>query len=196
MDINARIACQLRERRNALGLSLDALAKRSGVSRSNISLIERAESSPTAALLDKLAAGLGVTLASLFEEREASAAVPSPMARAAEQPAWTDPASGYRRRNLSPAARSPVQLVEVTFPAGQRVAYDSVAREIEIHQQVWMIEGAMDMSVGDAHWRLEAGDCLAMRLDRPIVYHNPTLAPARYLVALVPLPFMSTRNNP
>jgi transcriptional regulator with XRE-family HTH domain len=42
-------------------------AERSGVSRSNISLIERGESSATATVLDKLAGALGVTLASLFE---------------------------------------------------------------------------------------------------------------------------------
>ena len=195
MDINALIAHRVRELRDTQGFSLDALAKRSGVSRSNISLIERGESSPTAALLDKLAAGLGVTLASLFEDSKAPAAEPSPMARVAEQPVWTDPASGYIRRNLSPAARSPIQLVDVIFPAGQRVAYDSVAREVEIHQQVWMIDGVMEMTVGDEHWRLEAGDCLAMRLDRSIVYHNPSRTPARYLVALASLPFIPTRRN-
>ena len=195
MDINALIAHRVRELRDTQGFSLDALAKRSGVSRSNISLIERGESSPTAALLDKLAAGLGVTLASLFEDSKAPAAEPSPMARVAEQPVWTDPASGYIRRNLSPAARSPIQLVDVIFPAGQRVAYDSVAREVEIHQQVWMIDGVMEMTVGDEHWRLEAGDCLAMRLDRSIVYHNPSRMPARYLVALASLPFIPTRRN-
>jgi mannose-6-phosphate isomerase-like protein (cupin superfamily) len=82
----------------------------------------------------------------------------------------------------------------VIFPAGQRIAYDSAARETEIHQQVWMIDGVMEMTVGDEHWRLETGDCLAMRLDRPIVYRNPTRSPARYLVALVTLPFGPSRR--
>lgn len=195
MDINARIARRVRELRDAHGFSLEVLAERSGVSRSNISLIERGESSPTAAVLDKLATGLGVTVASLFEDSKAHIAEPSPMARVAEQPVWTDPASGYIRRNLSPAARSPIQLVDVIFPAGRRVAYDTAAREVEIHQQVWMIDGVMDMTVGDVHWRLETGDCLAMRLDRPIVYRNPTRKPARYLVALATLPFLPTRRN-
>ncbi|MET0321611.1 MAG: cupin domain-containing protein, partial [Duganella sp.] len=68
------------------------------------------------------------------------------------------------------------------------------ARETEIHQQVWMIDGVMEMTVGDEHWRLETGDCLAMRLDRPIVYRNPTRSPARYLVALVTLPFGPSRR--
>ena len=195
MDINACIARRVRELRDAQGFSLDALAERSGVSRSNISLIERGQSSPTATVLDKLATGLGVTLASLFEDSKAAAAEPSPVARVAEQPVWTDPASGYIRRNLSPAARSPIQLVDVIFPAGRRVAYDTGAREVEIHQQIWMIDGTMDMTVGDSHWRLETGDCLAMRLDRPTVYRNPTRKPARYLVALSSLPFMSPRRN-
>ena len=118
MDIHHRIAHRLRELRDAQGLSLDALAERSQVSRSAISLIERGQSSPTAAVLDRLSSALGVTLASLFEEGAAPAAEPSPVARAADQPEWTDPGSGYVRRNLSPAARSPIQLVEVHFPPG------------------------------------------------------------------------------
>jgi transcriptional regulator with XRE-family HTH domain len=195
MDINARISARVRELRDTRGFSLDALAERSGVSRSNISLIERGQSSPTAAVLDKLAAGLGVTLASLFEAGQSPAAEPSPLARVAEQPVWADPASGYLRRNVSPPAGSPIQLVDVIFPAGQRVAYDSVARDVDIHQQVWMIDGTMQIGVGATQWRLETGDCLAMRLDRPIVYHNPTRKPARYLVALATLPFMPARRS-
>jgi transcriptional regulator with XRE-family HTH domain len=195
MDVNARLALRIRELRDAQGFSLDALAERSGVSRSNISLIERGQSSPTATVLDKLAAGLGVTLASLFEDTQARAAEPSPLARVAEQPVWTDPASGYVRRNVSPAVRSPLQLVDVVFPAGQRVAYDSTPRETDIQQQVWMIDGVMEISVGDQTWRLEPGDCLAMRLDRPIVYRNPGRKPARYLVALAALPVAPTRRT-
>jgi transcriptional regulator with XRE-family HTH domain len=197
MDINLLIARRVRELRDSQGLSLDALATRSGVSRSNISLIERGESSPTAAVLDKLASALGVALAALFEDKGAPEDAPSPLARVADQPVWTDPASGYMRRSLSPAAPSPLQLVDVVFPAGQRVAYDSVPHNADIHQQVWMIEGAMDISVGEQHWRLEAGDTLAMRLDRHIVYHNPTGQQARYLVALTTqaVPATTRRNT-
>jgi transcriptional regulator with XRE-family HTH domain len=189
MDINTRLGQRVHALRDAHGFSLDALAERSGVSRSNISLIERGQSSPTATVLDKLATALGVTLASLFEPEAAPAAEPSPLARVAEQPVWTDPASGYVRRSLSPALHSPIQLVDVVFPAGQRVAYDSAARDNEVHQQVWMIDGVMELTVGSTPWRLEAGDCLAMRLDQPIVFRNPTRKRARYLVALATLPF-------
>jgi transcriptional regulator with XRE-family HTH domain len=197
MDISSRIARRLRDLRSAQGLSLDALAQHSGVSRSNISLIERGQSSPTAVVLDKLATGLGVTVASMFEDARAIADPPSPVARVAAQPVWTDPASGYVRRNVSPlAVGSPLQLVDVVFPAGGRVAYETGARDVEVHQQVWMIDGAMEITVGETRWRLEAGDCLAMRLDRPIAYRNLTRKPARYLVALAtlaPLPHRRSR---
>jgi transcriptional regulator with XRE-family HTH domain len=196
VDVNARIARRLRELRDARGFSLDALADRSGVSRSTISLIERGQSSPTATVLDKLAAGLGATLASLFEEADKPAVPVSPVARAADQVVWTDPASGYVRRNLSPAgAGSALQLVSVTFPAGRRVAYDSPPRDTEIQQQIWLIDGVMEITVGTARHRLEAGDCLAMSLDQPIVYRNPTRKPACYVVALATLASPTSRRS-
>ena len=192
MDINELIASRLHELRAEQGLTLAALADRSGVSRSTISLIERGESSATATVLDKLSAALGVTLASLFEQPRAA---PSPVARRQDQPVWTDPGSGYVRHQLSPAAYSPIQLVEVDFPARQRVAYETAARNVDVYQQVWIIEGTMELTVGDTPWLLATGDCIGMRLDQPIIFHNPADVPARYLVALVSQPHKPPRKE-
>jgi transcriptional regulator with XRE-family HTH domain len=186
MDINQLIASRMLSLRNARGLSLAALAERSGVSRSNISLIERGESSATATVLDKLAGALGVTMASLFAAQDAA---PSPLSTRAEQAVWTDPASGYTRRQLSPGVRSPMQLVEVAFPPGRRVAYDQSPHGADIHQQVWLLEGEIIVTAGDQQWHLQAGDCVAFREGQPIAYENPGATPAHYLVGLVTLPF-------
>lgn len=181
--INDRIAARVRELRNRQGLSLEALADASGVSRSMISLVERGESSPTAVVLEKLATGLGVSLATLFET---PAAPPHPVSRRADQVEWRDPASGYRRRNVSPDGfPSPIQIVEVNFPAGARVAYETAARSGVTHQQVWVLQGMIEVVLGEERFELGAGDCLAMVLDRPITYHNPTSKPARYCVVIV-----------
>jgi transcriptional regulator with XRE-family HTH domain len=184
--LNQRIADRVRELRGAHGLSLDTLATKSGVSRSMISLIERGESSPTAVVLEKLAAGLGVMLASLFDAPSAAAPSPSgPVARRDDQPQWQDPASGYRRRNVSPpGVPQPMQIVDVHFPAGGRVAFDTGGREVRVHQQVWVLEGAIDITLGAERHRLREGDCLAMQLDRPTMFHNPTRKPARYAVVI------------
>ncbi len=185
-DLNDRIAERVRELRAARGLTLDALAAKSGVSRSMISLVERGESSPTAAVLEKLAAGLGVTLPSLFEPPAAAAqAAGGPVSRRADQPEWRDPASGYIRRNVSPpGVTQPMQIVEVHFPAGARVAFENLGREARVHQQVWVLEGTMDVTLGEERHRLREGDCLAMLLDHPTMFHNSARKPARYAVVI------------
>jgi len=185
-DLNQRIAGRVRELRAGQGLSLDALASKSGVSRSMLSLIERGESSPTAVILEKLAAGLRVTLASLFDAPAAAAEAPNgPVARRADQPQWKDPASGYIRRNVSPpGVPQPMQIVEVHFPPDGRVAFETGGRDTRVHQQVWVLEGAIDITLGVERHRLREGDCLAMQLDRPTMFHNPTRKPARYAVVI------------
>ncbi|MGJ7537628.1 MULTISPECIES: helix-turn-helix domain-containing protein [unclassified Variovorax] len=193
MDVNTRIAQRLRELRTTRGYSLEALAERAGVSRSNISLIERGQSSPTATVLDKLAIGLSVALASFFEDSAASSgSPPAPVIRLGDQPIWQDPASGYVRRRLSPPALSPLQMVEVLFPPGQRLALDSAVHDADIYQQIWLLDGVMELTTGEKNWRLEKGDCLAMQLSQPHVFFNPGQKFARYLVALASVSWSPT----
>jgi transcriptional regulator with XRE-family HTH domain len=184
--INDRIADRVRQLRSARGLTLETLADSSGVSRSMISLIERGESSPTAIVLEKLATGLGVTLAALFEPPAAPA---EPVSRRADQLQWRDPQSCYVRRNVSPSGfPSPIRIVEVVFPPGARVAYESAARVPTAHQQIWLLQGTIEVTVGEERFALAAGDCLAHVLDRPVTFHNPGAKPARYAVVIVTAP--------
>lgn len=183
--LNQCIADRVRVLRSSRGLSLDELASKSGVSRSMISLIERAESSPTAVVLEKLAGGLGVTLSSLFDRPAADQGGSGPVARRDDQPRWEDPASGYLRRNVSPpGVTQPMRIVEVHFPPGGRVAFEASVRETRVFQQVWVLKGAIDVTLGVECHRLREGDCLAMELDRPTMFHNPTRKPTRYVVVI------------
>jgi transcriptional regulator with XRE-family HTH domain len=194
-DLNHRIAERVRELRHRQRLSLDALAGKSGVSRSMISLIERGESSPTAVVLEKLAGGLDVTLASLFDFASVRRAATSPVSRRDDQPRWRDPGSGYLRRNVSPpGVPQPLQIVEINFPPGARVAFETRARDICVHQQVWILEGAMEITLGTQIHRLRRGDCLAMKLEEPTLFHNPTRKPARYAVVIAQEPAARNRK--
>jgi transcriptional regulator with XRE-family HTH domain len=181
-DINGHIARRVRALRAELGMTLDALAAKSDVSRSMISLVERGESSPTAAVLEKIASGLGVSLATLFDD---VSAVVNPVSHRADRTPWRDPQSGYVRRNISPANfRSPIQIVDVVLPAGARVAYETGARDVAIHQQIWMREGIMEVTLGSVTYRLAEDDCLAMQLNQPTAFRNRTRKPARYIVVI------------
>ena len=181
-DINSRIASRVRGLRADLGMTLDALAARCDVSRSMISLVERGESSPTAVVLEKIASGLGVSLATLFDDSNAPA---SPVSRRDDRMPWRDPQSGYVRRNISPANfPSPIRIVDIVLPAGARVAYENSARDTSIHQQVWVQEGSVEVTTGRVTHRLGEGDCLAMTLDEPSAFRNRTRKPARYVVVI------------
>lgn len=186
--LDQRIARRVRQLRAAQGLTLEQLASRSGVSRSMISVVERGESSPTAALLDKLAAGLGTTLNALFEAPRDDAP-PSPVARRADQPEWQDPASGYVRRALTPPGlATTLQLVEVNFPAGARVNYEVGVHRSGVQQQVWVMGGSIVVTVGGQRHKLAMGDCLVHPIDQPISFQNPSRQAAHYLVALAGAP--------
>ena len=185
-DLNGRIAARVQALRGERRLSLDALARRSGVSRSMISLVERGERSATAVVLDKLATSLGVPLAALFDPPAvASRRPPGPLARRADQLRWRDPASGYVRRNVSPpGVPQPMRIVEVEFPPRARVAFENGGGARHARQQVWVLDGVMDVTVGSERHRLRAGDCLAMSLDQPTMFANPTRRRARYAVVI------------
>jgi transcriptional regulator with XRE-family HTH domain len=179
-DINSRIASRVRALRTELDMTLDALAAKCDVSRSMISLVERGESSPTAVVLEKIATGLGVPLATLFDDPSAPA---NPVSRRDDRTPWRDPQSGYVRRNISPANfSSPIQIVEVALPAGAAVGYETGARDVSIHQQIWVQEGSIEVTLGSVTYRLSEDDCLAMQLNEPTAFRNRTRKPARYIV--------------
>ena len=181
-DIDARIARRVRALRSDLGMSLDALSAESRVSRSMISLVERGEASPTAVVLEKIATGLGVPLASLFDDSRAPA---DPVSRRDDRTPWRDPESAYVRCNISPPNfPSPIRIVEVILPAGARVAYETGARDVTIHQQIWVLDGRIEVTLGRLTHRLSEGDCLAMQLNEPAAFRNRTRKPARYVVVV------------
>jgi transcriptional regulator with XRE-family HTH domain len=175
------IATRVHSLRQAAGLSLDELALRSSVSRSMISAVERAQANATALVLDRLASALGVALTQLLEPQSAQS---SPLSRHADQAVWQDPSSGYVRRSLTPAgSTSRLRLIEVSFPAQARIAYEPNEAQPPIHQQIWLQQGRLDISVGTQQYAMQAGDCLAMTIDQPVVFFNPDAQDAIYLVA-------------
>src|SRR5436309_2368931 len=83
------------DERAVRGGAPDDLAGRAQVWKAMISRIERAEARPTAALRGRLSGAFRLTLSALLAEAEPSHRGP---VRAADQPVWRDPATGYVRR--------------------------------------------------------------------------------------------------
>src|SRR5579864_2273447 len=179
-DTETRIAHRVRLEREGRGWSLAELAERSAVSKAMISKVERREASPTAVTLVKLAAAFDLTLAGLLARAEASS---GPVVRAAEQPLWRDPASGYIRRQLFQRPDHPLELVAIDLPPGARVGLPA-ASYARIRQVVWVIAGALVIDEGGLRRALAAGDCLAFGPPADTVFANETGEACTYLVAI------------
>ena len=181
-ELEQAIGLRIRKLRLEKGLTLDDLATASGVSRAMISRIERAEASPTASLLARVCAALGLSLSAFFAEEGQGA---SPVSRRQDQPVWRDPETRYMRRAVSPPGMaSDVDIVDVEFPAGARVAFPPHAASHGMMQYVWIFDGELEMTVGETVHRLGPGDCLFMPVGDGHSFYNPGHAPARYCVVL------------
>ncbi|WP_432731399.1 helix-turn-helix domain-containing protein [Variovorax sp. W6] len=182
-NIDMLIATRLLALRQAQGLSLADLAERSGVSKAMISKVERAQSSPTAVLLGKLAAGLGVPLAQLLTEEKAQ---PKRLRTHAEQEVWRDPQAGYLRRQVAERqAGSGVEMVEIELPRSAQVDYPRWSGK-PYRQCLWMLEGELRVDYGDERFELAPGDCLDFGVDRPLVFKALGRSACRYLLVASP----------
>lgn len=180
--VDARLGARLAELRAERGWSLGELAERSGISRSTLSRAERAEISPTAALLNRLCHVYGRTMSQLLSEVESE---PALLVRAAEQPMWEDRSSGFVRRSVSPPhAGLRAELVEGRLTEGADIAYDRPPVP-GLEQHIWVLEGALDVTVQEAEHHLDAGDCLRMRVWGPTRFRCAGPGAVRYVLAVV-----------
>ncbi|WP_427918408.1 helix-turn-helix domain-containing protein [Streptomyces sp. cg40] len=180
--MDARLGARLAELRAQRGWSLGELADRSGVSRSTLSRAERAETSPTASLLNRLCGVYGRTMSQLLSEVEAE---PTPLLRAADQPRWEDRASGFVRRSVSPPHTGlRGELVEGRLTAGADLAYDRPPVP-GLEQHIWVLEGTLDVTAGDTDHHLDTGDCLRLRVWGPTRFRCPGPDGVRYVLAVV-----------
>lgn len=174
-DLARRIAQRLKAERTARNMSLDELARASGVSRAALSQIETLKSNPSIGVVWKIAVGLGVPFAELLDEHRSEGAV----LRRQDTQVLRSPDGRFESRPLTPAGVTPfVEVYELRVAARSRYAAEAHAagtREILV-----VLSGLLKVSVGQSVFELEPGDSLAFLADQPHVYENPGNAEARY----------------
>jgi transcriptional regulator with XRE-family HTH domain len=179
-DLSHRLALRLRLERDSRGWSLADLAERSGVSKATISKIERAEVSPTAVVLVRLASAFDLTMAGLMLRAEGQG---HRLSRAREQPVWRDPATGYLRTQLFNRPDHPLEIIKVELPARQRVTLPA-SSYAHIRQVVWVQAGALVIIEAGERHQLATGDCLGFGPPAEVTFANETAAACVYVVAL------------
>ncbi len=174
-ELGRRVAENLRGRRKARGMSLDDLARSSGVSRAALSQIETCKSNPTVGVLWKIAVGLGVPIAELIGAPRSGVVV----LRRGDGQLLRSSDGRFESRPLTPAGASPlVELYELRLSA--RSVHASDAHSPGTHEILVVLSGVCRMRVGDETHELAAGDSIAFPADRPHAYENPAAGEARY----------------
>jgi transcriptional regulator with XRE-family HTH domain len=174
-ELGRRVAENLRQRRKARGLSLDDLARSSGVSRAALSQIETCKSNPTVGVLWKIAVGLGIPFAELIGAPRSGGVV----LRRGDAQVLRSSDGKLESRPLTPAGASPfVELYELHLAA--RATHASEAHAPGTHEVLVVLSGQLKMHVEAETFELGAGDSVAFAADRPHVYENPGGSDARY----------------
>jgi transcriptional regulator with XRE-family HTH domain len=174
-ELGRRVAENLRQRRKARNMSLDDLARASGVSRAALSQIETCKSNPTVGVLWKIAVGLGIPFAELIGAPRSGAAV----LRRGDSQLLRSSDGRFESRPLTPAGASPiVELYELRIAA--RSTHRSEAHAPGTHEVVVVLTGQLRLHVDQEVYELAAGDSIAFAADRAHAYENPAGSEARY----------------
>ncbi|RED14049.1 HTH-type transcriptional regulator SutR [Pontivivens insulae] len=162
-NILALLPARLKAARAQRGLSLDAVAKLSGVSRSMVSQIERGESSPTIATLWNLTTALQVDFAGLLDEQDRAVIT---VQRASDAPLIEKRGSGCKIKILSqPEDAGQQELYDLTFQSGG--VLDSQPHGTGAQEHLTVLDGRIVVTSGEATEMLEPGDTAHYPADVP-----------------------------
>ncbi|WP_092988827.1 XRE family transcriptional regulator [Rhizobium sp. NFR03] len=177
-NMDKRIGARIRTERECRGWSLSDLAAKASVSRAMVYKIERAESSPTANMLGKLSGAFGLSMSTLIARAEIQH---GRLLRKAEQHVWADPETGYLRRHVSPRSDMPLDLINVTLPAGKEVPMPASAYAF-LRQLVWVLSGELVFVEGQIQHEMKEGDCLELGPPTDCVFKNASERECVYAV--------------
>ena len=174
-ELGRRVADNLRERRRVSHLSLDELAKLSGVSRAALSQIETCKTNPSLSVLWKVAVGLKIPFSDLIGESRESVS----LLRRNEAQVLKSIDGKMESRPLARSGAGPgVEVYELRL-AGH-APHVSEPHAPGTRELITVLQGALKMSVGEETYLLAAGDSLVFPADQHHVYENPGASEARY----------------
>lgn len=168
-DLTPILGANLRRLRIRRGLSLERLARASGVSRAMLGQIELGQSTPTINVVWKIARSLSVPFSALISHcvRPRTALLPAERAKV-----LTSADGNFISRALFPfdEARK-VEFYELRLrPQGREVAEAHPAGTTE---NLVVSAGSLSLVVESERFSLEAGDAVFFEADVPHEYFNP-----------------------
>ncbi len=179
MDTEISVGENLRALRKARNLSLDQLARQSGVSKSMLRQIEIERSSPTISVLWKIANGLRVPFSSLLTKRHT-------LMEVADFTSGGSVRSGKRGYRLFPLVafqpERPLEIYYTEMDAGVR--FEGEPHQGHARETLLVLDGSVEVSVGGGTSSAHAGQLLQFPAGEPHRYTNPGKGMARLIMTI------------
>lgn len=167
-ELALSLARNLKRLRTRQGHSLERLAGLSGVSRGMISQIELGRSTPTIALLWKLARALQVPFATLISDQETGGTT---VLRSAKAKVLTSPEGNFTTRALFPFnAERKVEFYKLTL--APNAVENALPHQTGTTENLVVAHGEVEIEVGDSIYRLQEDDAIFFIADVPHSYRN------------------------
>jgi transcriptional regulator with XRE-family HTH domain len=184
VDTQFQLGQRLRQLRQARRLTLRQLAGQAGVTESFLSQVEREVASPSIASVQRIARALGLTIAELFADEPASGRIVRREAR--RRIAYP----GLRAADefLTVGRGGRLQVILSTIEPGGGTGDEPYAHDSD-EEVVVVLEGRLELWVGDEHHLLREGDAVTHDSRLPHRNRNPGDVPARVLFCLTPPSF-------
>jgi len=163
---------RIRSLRKLKGLTLVQLAQRTGLSHGYLSQIERGISQPSIASLVEIAQALGVTMQWLFSEpqegKESNGPCIDERLVKQHQRIEIQYKDGIIDQLLTPRSNNNLEVIYSSYPPGT----ESEPYSHKGHEAVLVLQGSLEVEVGDARYVLEEGDCLSFTSSEPHAHRN------------------------
>jgi transcriptional regulator with XRE-family HTH domain len=178
-DLTPIVGANLKRFRAERGLSLERLAKASGVSRAMLGQIELAQSAPTINVLWKISRALGVPFSALISH---AAAPGTTVLEASRARVLRSQDGSFSSRALFPMDR-PRQVEFYELRLAPLAIENADPHPPGTTENLVVTSGALEMIVGSDRRLLGTGDAIVFDADTPHTYRNPGSSEAvMYLV--------------
>ncbi|SMC26372.1 transcriptional regulator, XRE family with cupin sensor [Clostridium acidisoli DSM 12555] len=166
-NLNLIIGNKLKDIRNKRNLSLDEMAKLTGVSKAMLGQIERGQSNPTVSTLWKIATGLKVSFSLFIDENQ-------------------DDLKTIYQNNITPILEDNGKMrLYPIFPFDANKGFEIFTIELEpgcdhisvphndgVEEYIIVTEGQIEININDKKFILQKGNSMKFMANKPHTYKN------------------------
>lgn len=168
-QLDAVVGHNMKELRTQRGLSLDQLARLTGISRTVLGQIELGKAPSSVSVVWRIAQAFGVHFSALLATSER---LENTVLRAADAKRLVGPDGRFSSRALYPFSEKP-QAEFYELYLGPHSREDAQAHAPGTRENLIVTAGRLELTCGGDRWELGKGDAIVFTADKPHAYVNP-----------------------